>query len=202
MPTDFRHNIGQRLSDPMARLIAKTRVHPNVLTIIGFTLNIGVAILVAMEYLFIGGFLLIFSGLFDMLDGAVARITGKTSKFGAILDSTLDRFSEAAVLFGLLIYYLYPVSTEAVLLIFAILVGSIIISYVRAKAESLGLKCEVGLFTRPERVILLAIGLIFNQLLIYILWIMAIGTNLTALWRMLYVRHQTGKTENQGTGAT
>lgn len=196
MLSQIRHAVGHRLGDPVARLIAKTGLTPNALTIVGFLLNIGVAVLLAMGHLFIGGFLLLFSGVFDLLDGALARVTGQSTRFGAILDSTLDRFSEAIVLFGLLLFYTYLPSTREILLIFATLVGSLMVSYVRARAEGLGLRCEVGLFTRPERVILLAAGLIFGQILIYILWILAVGTNLTALRRFLYLWRQTRKLED------
>lgn len=192
MLTKLRRSIGNRLSDPLARLIAKTGISPNALTIIGFLLNVGVAVVVGYKLLFIGGFLLLFSGLFDMLDGSVARMTGKSSKYGAILDSTFDRLSEAAVLFGLLIFYAYQptINMQGIILIFISTIGSFMISYMRARAEALEIKCEVGFFTRPERVILLSIGLIFSNILIYILWILAIGTNLTALWRLLYIRHK------------
>ena len=193
MLLQIRHAVGHRLSDPVARLIAKTKLTPNALTIVGFLLNIGVAVLLAMGHLFIGGFLLLFSGVFDLLDGALARVTGQSTRFGAILDSTLDRFSEAVVLFGLLFFYTYLPSTREILLIFATLAGSLMVSYVRARAEGLGLDCKVGLFTRPERVILLVVGLIFSQILIYILWTLAVGTNLTALWRLLYLWRQTRK---------
>src|SRR3990172_6831551 len=106
-----------------------------------------------------------------MLDGALARTTGKTSTFGAFLDSTLDRYSEAVLLFGLLVVATQRQSTQEILLVFAVMVGSVMVSNVRARAEGLGLRCEVGLLARPERVILLALGLILGQLL-PVLWIL------------------------------
>jgi len=199
MLSQIRHIAGHHFSDPVARIIAKTRLTPNVLTIAGFLINIGVAALLAWGHLFIGGFLVLLSGVFDLLDGALARVTGQSTKFGAILDSTFDRFSEAIVLFGLLFFYTHPPLTREILLIFTAMVGSVLVSYVRARAEGLGLRCEVGLFTRPERIILLAVGLIFSQTLTYILWILAAGTNLAVLWRLLYLWRQTRKLEGGST---
>ena len=187
--TDVRHKIGDRISEPIARFLVKTKVTPNILTITGFLLNVAVAALVGYDILLAAGLVLLFSGLFDMLDGALARATGKTSKSGAILDSVLDRFSESAVLIGLIVYYLYasPVNGLGVILVVVTLIGSMMVSYTRAKAEGLGVDCKVGLFTRPERVILLAAGFIFSSALIYILWVLAVGTIATALWRLIYL---------------
>ncbi|MBI2865226.1 MAG: CDP-alcohol phosphatidyltransferase family protein [Chloroflexi bacterium] len=181
----------QRLLAPLAAMIGKTPVTPNALTVIGFILNVVVGAVLATGSQFVGGFLVLFAGLFDMLDGALARTTGKSTTFGAFLDSTLDRYSEAVLLFGLLVAATQSKdSTQAVLLVFAVMVGSVMVSYVRARAEGLGLRCEVGILARPERVILLALGLIINQLL-PVLWILAVFTNLTALQRILHVRNIT-----------
>jgi len=192
--TDIRHSIGDRISEPIARFLVKTRVTPNILTVTGFFLNVVVFILIGYEYLLAAGLVLLFSGLFDMLDGTLARATGKTSKAGAIMDSVLDRYSEAFVLIGLVIYYLYyqpaiyvDTTNVAVILVFVTLSGSMMVSYTRARAETLGIDCKVGFFTRPERVILLAAGLIFSSVLIYFLWVLAVGTMVTALWRFIYL---------------
>ena len=186
--TDIRHSVGGRISEPIARFLIKTKVTPNTLTITGFLLNVVAAVLVGYEYLLAAGLLLLFSGLFDMLDGALARATGKITKAGAVLDSVLDRFSEAAVLIGLVVYYLYASPLNlGVILVFVTLAGSMMVSYTRARAEGLGLDCKVGFFTRPERVILLAAGLIFSNVLIYFLWVLAVGTMVTALWRLIYL---------------
>ncbi len=184
-----RRALVQRANKPPALLLAKTGIGPNAITTIGLVLSIAVACVLATGHFFLGGFLVLFVGAFDMLDGAVARLTGKTSRFGAVLDSTFDRVSEGALLLGLLAYYADKGAFQEILLIGAALLGSFMTSYVRARAEGVGLKCEVGLFTRPERVILLAIGLIANQMLV-ILWILAVLSNLTALQRLLYVRRQ------------
>jgi CDP-diacylglycerol--glycerol-3-phosphate 3-phosphatidyltransferase len=135
------------------------------------------------------------AGLFDILDGALARFTNRTTKFGAILDSTLDRLSEALLLFGLLILYLNSAYTIEILLIFGVMVGSFLISYIRARAEGLGIECKTGLFTRAERVIILALGLIVNQILIALI-ILAVFTFITVVQRIVHVWQQTRKQGN------
>ena len=187
-----RRTLGQRVNRVPAKLLAKTGIAPNVITTIGLALSIVVAWVLATGHFFLGGFLVLFSGAFDMLDGAVARLTGKTSRFGGVLDSTFDRLSEGALLIGLLAYYADRGAQQEIVLIGAALLGSLMTSYVRARAEGAGLTCDVGVFTRPERVILLAIGLIADQMLV-ILWILAVLSNLIALQRLLHVRQQASK---------
>ena len=194
MLSKFRHTLAWYLTEPAVRVIAKTKLSPNVLTILGFLITLVIAWVLAIGHLFLGGFLVLFSGWFDLLDGALARSTGQITKFGALLDSTLDRLGEAALLFGLLFFYLGQNAFQESLLIFAILVGSVMVSYIRARAEGLGLECKVGLFTRPERLILLALGLILSRIdiaLLIVLWILAVGTNLTAIQRLFYVWRKT-----------
>lgn len=187
-----RRSLAQRVNKIPAELVAKTRISPNIVTALGLLLALVTAWVLSTGHFFLGGFLVLGSGAFDMLDGAVARISGRSTRFGAILDSTFDRLSEAALFLGLLAYYANQGSFQEVVLVGAALVGSMLTSYVRARAEVLGLKCEVGLFTRPERVILLAIGLIFNQMLV-ILWIIAVLSNLVAWQRLFYVWQQLRK---------
>lgn len=160
---------------------------PNLLTIIGVVLNLGVAIVIATGHPHWGGFLLLVASAFDMLDGAVARATGLTSAFGGFLDSTLDRYSEALVFGGVLIYLLDTKDAETgAILVFVATVGALLISYARARAEAAGYKASVGLVARPERVILLAVALLFGKPL-WALWILAIATHLTALTRIVHV---------------
>lgn len=187
-----RRSLAQRVNKIPAELVAKTRISPNIVTTLGLLVALVTAWVLSTGHFFLGGFLVLVSGAFDMLDGAVARISGRSTRFGAILDSTFDRLSEAALFLGLLAYYANQGSFQEVVLVGAALVGSMMTSYVRARAEVLGLKCEVGLFTRPERVILLAIGLIFNQMLV-ILWIIAVLSNLVAWQRLFYVWQQLRK---------
>jgi CDP-diacylglycerol--glycerol-3-phosphate 3-phosphatidyltransferase len=187
-----RRSLAQRVNKIPAELVAKTGISPNIVTALGLLVALVTAWVLYTGHFFLGGFLVLVSGAFDMLDGAIARISGRSTRFGAIFDSTFDRLSEAALFLGLLAYYANQGSFQEVVLIGAALVGSMMTSYVRARAEGLGLKCEVGLFTRPERVILLAIGLIFNQMLV-ILWIIAVLSNLIAWQRLFYVWQQIRK---------
>lgn len=187
-----RRTLVQRVNRIPAELVAKTGISPNIVTTLGLLVALVTAWVLSTGHFFLGGFLVLVSGAFDMLDGAVARISGRSTRFGAILDSTFDRLSEAALFLGLLAYYANQGSFQEVVLVGAALVGSMLTSYVRARAEGLGLKCEVGFFTRPERVILLAIGLILNQMLV-ILWIIAVLSNLVAWQRLCYVWQQLRK---------
>jgi CDP-diacylglycerol--glycerol-3-phosphate 3-phosphatidyltransferase len=159
-----------------------------------------VAAVIATGKLQLAGVLLILFSIFDAFDGTVARLTGRVSRFGSFFDSTLDRYAEAVVLFGLLIYEtgLEGTRTE-VLLIYASIVGSLLVSYARAKAESLGIKCTEGLLTRAERVLLLVVGLLLSpytfwilpNTLTLVLWLLAILSNFTAIQRIWAVRKAT-----------
>ena len=171
----------------IGRVLAGIGFTPNLLTIPGVLLNLGVAIVIATGHPQIGGFLLLVASAFDMLDGAVARATGLTSAFGGFLDSTLDRYSEALVFGGVLIYLLDTDDAErGAILTFIATVGALLISYARARAEAAGYKASVGLVARPERVILLALCLIIREPL-WALWVLAIATHLTALTRIVHV---------------
>ncbi len=174
-----------------AILFSRTGVSPNLLTVIGFLLMVGVAYVLSRGYLQLGGVLIVLAGLFDGFDGALARTMGRRSRFGAFLDSTLDRFSEAAIYLGLLVHYTYLGGQQEILLIYATIVGSLMVSYARARAEGIGVRCDVGLFTRLERVGLLVIGLVLNVMPIA-LWMLAILANFTAVQRVFYVWQVTG----------
>ncbi len=176
----------QGIVNPIAGLINRTGLTPNMLTFIGLLLNVGVAAVLAGGSIRLGGWLLLFAASFDALDGALARLTGRQSRFGAFFDSTLDRYSEAVIYGGLLIYYVdQGVRTEP-LLVYAAIIGSLMVSYSRARAEGLGLECKVGIATRLERVLIIAAGLILNQVTLA-LWLVAILSNLTAVQRIVYV---------------
>ncbi len=180
------HTVPRRITDPIVGVLARTGVSPNQLTVLGFLGNVGAGVLAARgEFLPAGLVMLAFASL-DLLDGALARATGRASAFGAVLDATLDRLSEAAVLGGLLFYYASRGDREEVVLCFAAITGSIVVSYVRAQALANGLDLRDGLFTRAERVLLLGGGLIISQILRIILWILAIMSYATVLQR-LYV---------------
>jgi len=185
----------------VARLFQRLGVSPNQLTLAGLLLQAGVAVVIALGYLPLGGVLLVFSAVFDAFDGTLARLTGRSSRFGAFFDATLDRYAEALVLFGLLVYLTgQPNTRTEVLLIFAAVVGSLLVSYTRAKAESLRIPCNKGILTRAERVALLVIGLVLAgwqpvaalpPMLTIVLWLLAILSNLTAIQRIAAVRQAT-----------
>ena len=168
--------------------LARFGLTANVLTVVGLLLNVGVAVVIAGGHPRWGGALLLLASTFDMLDGAVARATGTITRFGGFLDSTLDRYSEAVVFGGLLVYLLSTDDGEiGAVLVFVATVGALLISYARARAEAAGYAASVGLVARPERVILLAICLLIARPL-WALWVLAITTHLTALTRILHVR--------------
>ena len=174
-------------------------VTPNTITVIGFALTVLSAIIIALGYFFAGGLVLLVAALFDMLDGVLARLS-KPSKFGAFLDSTLDRYSESFSFLGLAYYFLtFTNARNELALIFFILIGSLMVSYTRARAEALTIECSGGLLQRPERVTILIIGLlsngIFPVVLTVALWILAIFTNFTALQRIFDVYWKTTQTQ-------
>jgi CDP-diacylglycerol--glycerol-3-phosphate 3-phosphatidyltransferase len=197
----------ERLRDPVYRMIrpltdwlVSGRVHPNALTTIGFVVTISSGFFFHAHHVRTAGFLILLGGVFDILDGRVARLSGLGSKFGAFYDSTLDRISEIAVYFGLLsLYNDYRLDTGDVGMIYLIMLamaGSLMISYTRARAESLGLDAEVGLMARAERVVLIGgsalfFGLNWNGLVLkVVIFILAVTTNITAIQRIWHVYKQ------------
>lgn len=186
MISDWVRERTRRFLEPLAELIGRTGVPPNLLTSVGCLLHLGVAYALAVGHLRTGGFLLAIAGLFDALDGALARSTNRASRFGAFLDSTLDRFSEAIVYLGLLSFYLDRGAKLESLLVYIAIVGSLMVSYTRARAESLGIECKVGFLTRFERIIILILGLLTRRLTIA-LWVLAILAPFTALQRIYHV---------------
>jgi len=192
--SEFRKTIAYYFTRPVVWLLAKTPITPNTLTWSGFVVNVGAAALIITEHLFAAGFVVLFAGFFDILDGALARSTNRTTQFGAILDSTLDRLAEAVVLLSILALYAREQSAAGVLVVGLALVGSLLVSYIRARAEALGLECPVGFFTRAERVVVLALGLLLSQIdyaLIIALYIIVVFSFITVSQRLLYVWRQT-----------
>jgi len=190
---DWREALRARTNALLAyvvRPLARAGISPNILTVVGFLAMVGVAWILSQGYEMLAGLLIIVVGLFDALDGALARSTGRSTTFGAFFDSTLDRFAEIALYLGLL--YLYRGETLATTLIYLTVTGSLMVSYARARAEGLGVECKVGLFTRLERLGVLALGLLLNRTL-WALVILAVLSNLTALQRMWHVWRVTGR---------
>jgi CDP-diacylglycerol--glycerol-3-phosphate 3-phosphatidyltransferase len=184
--SDYVRQAVQVLVDPVTDLLARLGFTPNMLTLVGFLMNVGVAVVLSQGQMRWGAVAFFLAGALDGLDGTLARRLNRVSRFGAFLDSTLDRLSEAAVLLGLLIWYTGQGARLEIVLVYASIVGSMMVSYSRARAEGLGMDCRVGLLTRMERTVVLLVGLLLEQVTIA-LWILAILSNLTALQRMLYV---------------
>lgn len=176
--------------------LGKFGITPNMLTIAGFLLNCIVAAIIASGRGQLGGVLLLFSSGFDMLDGAVARSTGKISKFGGFFDSTVDRYSEIVVYVGLL-WFLFGTDEWkwGAMLVLLSATGAVMVSYARARAEASGWKASVGILARPERVVVLSLGLIIDRPM-WALIALAIATNLTAVMRMAHVWRASQKEAN------
>ena len=191
------HSVPRRITDPIVFLLAKAHISPNALTLAGVLGSAGAAVLLARGEFLAGGIVVLAAGALDILDGALARATGRVTRFGAVFDSVMDRVSEAVVLFGLLYYYAGRDAREESLLVFAALAGSMLVSYIRARGEILGLPIREGLFTRAERVVVIGLGAIIGQVRIA-LWILAILANLTALQRFYLVWRKTRQEASKG----
>jgi len=161
------------------------RVHPNILTLIGLVINIFAAVLFAKGLFFWAGLVVVFAGIFDMVDGEVARRTERVTKFGAFFDSVIDRYSDMVLLLGLVVWYAKLDRIFYVGLAIFALIGSIMTSYTRARAESLIPACKVGFLERPERIVLLIIGALADRMG-EVLWVMAILSNWAVSQRIFY----------------
>lgn len=170
--------------------LALSRVHPNVLTFIGLLINIWAAALFAYGKFVQAGLVVIGAGLFDMVDGRVARETNRVTRFGGFFDSVLDRYSDLALLVGLLVYYASINRFFYVVLTAIVMTGTVLISYTRARAENTIPKCKVGFLERPERVVLIIIGALANRMA-PVLWVIAVLSNITVISRMIYTWEET-----------
>jgi CDP-diacylglycerol--glycerol-3-phosphate 3-phosphatidyltransferase len=177
----------QRFGDPVARLLLRAHVRPNHLTVVGLGVSILAALALAQGRLRVGALLLALAGLFDFFDGSLARLANSVSAFGAFLDSVVDRYSDLVVLLGVVLYYHRAADTQGVFLTMVTMVGTIMISYTKARAQSIGLACEIGLMERPERLIVLIAGATFNVLTPAVI-ALAVLTNVTALQRIFHTR--------------
>ena len=194
-----RKTLANYFTEPVVRFLAVTPISPNALTWFGFLLTAGAAALIAIGHLLAAGLVVLFASYFDILDGALARRTNRITRFGGILDSTLDRLSDGVLLLGVLALFAFAGEESvlftilarewSILLAFVTLLGSQLVSYIRARAEAMGLECQVGLFTRAERVVVLALGLLINQIVIA-LAIIAVLSFITAGQRLVYVWKQ------------
>ena len=201
--------IATRLEKPITDILRRLKLSPNVLTLAGLVVAGAAAYLAASGLLIAAGLVLLASGAFDLLDGALARATGRATRFGALLDSVVDRVSEVVVLLGILVFYTETNQAAATgsvfitetwawtlepVLVYLALSGSVMVSYIRARAEALGISCEEGMMTRPERVIALSAALVaahwWTEALTLVLAVIAGLTALTAVQRLITVRRR------------
>ena len=205
--------IATYLEDPVTGLLSRLKLSPNILTLAGLVVAGAAAYLAASGLLIAAGLVLLASGAFDLLDGALARATGRVTRFGALLDSVVDRVSEVVVLLGILVFYTETNQAAATgtpalpflttgtwawtlepVLVYLALSGSVMVSYIRARAEALGISCEEGMMTRPERVIALSAALVAahwrTEALTLVLAVIAGLTALTAAQRLITVRRR------------
>lgn len=196
---------GQRIIDAIVRWLAHGHINPNILTVIGVSLNVGCGLLFGLGQFFWAGIVLIIANLFDMLDGQVARLSGRVTRFGGFLDSSLDRLSDMVVFVGLMVFYARDTQFHSTLNVFlagAGLMGSVMVSYASARAESLIPKCDVGFLRRPERVVLFIIGALsthpgsdnfFANRMPAVLWVLAVGSYWTFAHRMYHTWRELNK---------
>jgi len=171
--------------DKLVGVLAATGVHPNVLTFTGLVVNFWAAVLFAAGRFPAAGGLMLLAGVFDMVDGRVARAQGRVTKFGAFFDSVIDRYSDLVLYLGLLVYYARINRFNYAVLVGVAMAGSVMVSYTRARAESLIRECKAGFFERPERIVLMIIGALANKMA-PALWLLAIGPNITVIHRIVH----------------
>jgi CDP-diacylglycerol--glycerol-3-phosphate 3-phosphatidyltransferase len=205
---DWIKNLYLRIITPVVDFFIKRRLNPNHFTTVSLIFSIIAAYLFAIGFLKIAGVIMLISGTFDIIDGKVARSTNRVTKFGALYDSTLDRYAEVMIFFGLAYFFVNDqwttssinlsffnwsidsinISFISTIAVCMALGGSVMTSYVRARAEGLGLECKVGVMQRPERIVLIAFGAIFHKVLLVVaLIIVAIFSNLTAIQRLYHI---------------
>jgi CDP-diacylglycerol---glycerol-3-phosphate 3-phosphatidyltransferase len=179
----------------IVRGLALSRIHPNVLTFIGLVINIVAAGLLAAGRFRAAGFVILGAGIFDMVDGRVARETNQVTRFGGFFDSVVDRYSDLALLMGLLVWYGSINRPFYVVLTAIVMTGSVMVSYTRSRAENVIPTCKVGFMERPERVVLLIIGALFDRMA-PVLWVIAILANITVIHRMIFTWQETKRLED------
>jgi CDP-diacylglycerol--glycerol-3-phosphate 3-phosphatidyltransferase len=181
-----------RVLDAIVRGFAAAGINPNFLTFIGFGVNLLAAYLFAYGYFRWAGATIILAGFFDMADGRVARLEGRVTPFGGFYDSVMDRYSDLCLLIGLLIYYGRINRFLYVSLVAVAMIGSVMVSYSRARAENVIPSCKVGFLERPERVVLIIIGALFDRMA-PVLWLIAVLSNVTVIHRIVYTRQEARK---------
>ena len=175
--------------NPVIHFFNRLNFHPNSFTTIGLILSAVSAYYVGAGHFRIAGLILLFGGICDTIDGSLARVSGKVSRFGALYDSSLDRYAEILFFLGMAFYFVHAEWYKTSVAIFLGLSGSLMVSYVRARAEALNIECKVGILQRPERILLLAAGslLVPPYTLVFSIWVIAILSNVTAIHRIIHV---------------
>src|SRR5229473_1434509 len=184
-----------KIIDQIVRALALSRIHPNVLTFLGLMINSWAAFLLAAGRFQAAALVVIGAGLFDMVDGRVARETNQVTRFGGFFDSVLDRYSDLALLMGLLVYYGIINRPFYVVLTAIVMTGSVMVSYTRARAENTIPSCKVGFMERPERVVLFIIGALFDRMA-PVLWVIAVLSNITVIHRMVFTFQEAKRLED------
>lgn len=192
---------GRWILDSIANQLAALNVNPNLLTLLGLFVNILAAVLFAKGMFSVAGLVVLFAGIFDMVDGEVARRTGRVTRFGAFFDSVIDRYSDMVLLLGLVVWYAKLDRIFYAGLVVVSLIGSIMTSYTRARAESLIPACKVGFLERPERIVLLIIASLTNRMG-PAMWVMAILSNWTVSQRIWYTWQEGRKLEQRRSATT
>lgn len=187
-----------RLLDPLVRALAKRKIHPNSLTLAGFVITCMAAVALSKGSLRTGGLLILLGGLCDGIDGNLARSTGKTTRFGALLDSVIDRYSEFVMFLGIAAYFILLKNHFILIVTFMALCGSIMVSYTRARAESLGFESKAGMTQRAERIVFLGFGALIHPMVFKLsVWLVAILANVTALQRLRKAYRQSKTKKDQ-----
>jgi len=186
--------VSGKIIDRIVAALALSRIHPNVLTFLGLVINTWAAFLFAAGSFRAAGLVVILAGLFDMVDGRVARETNRVTRFGGFFDSVLDRYSDLALFMGLLVYYATINRFFYIVLTAIVMTGSVMVSYARARAEISIPRCKVGFLERPERVVLIIIGALFDRMA-PVLWVIAVLSNLTVIHRMIYTWQEAKRLE-------
>ncbi len=187
---------GNRAVEAIVRAFAASRINPNFLTFIGMAINAVAAYLFAEDYFRWAGATIILAGIFDLTDGRVARFTGRVTPFGGFFDSVMDRYSDLILLIGLLVYYGRVNRFGYVTLVAVAMIGSVMVSYTRARAENTIPSCKVGFLERPERVVLLIIGALSDRMEA-VLWVIAVMSNFTVIHRMVHTWQETRQLTSQ-----
>jgi phosphatidylglycerophosphate synthase len=179
------------LTKPLIKILIKLDINPNSVTVIGVVVTLFAAVAFVMGHVRLGGFLILFGGFFDVIDGALARSCGKDTRFGALFDATIDRYAEFIMFFGIVAHFISVRDYLSSIAIFLALVGSLMVSYTRARAEGLGFDAKVGLMQRPERILFIGLGALIHPIALKVsIWLIAVFANYTAAQRIRYVYKQ------------